>query len=106
MEEALAEIEDLAEHGITDTYLFGPGTGEGAGMSEEGRERMRRLWRSATTPGALADLERMNLDIDIRGVLPSIHVPTLVMNRTDDPVANSNTRTYEVRGGERRRSHS
>ena len=56
-------------------------------MSEEEKERMRRLWRSATTPGALAALERMNLDIDIRGVLPSIHVPTLVMNRTDDPVA-------------------
>ena len=29
----------------------------------------------------------MNLDLDIRGVLPSIHVPTLVMNRTNDPVA-------------------
>ena len=88
MEEALVEIEDLAEHGITDAYLFGPGMGEDASMSEEGRERMRRLWRSATTPGALAALERMNLDIDIRGVLPSIHVPTLVMNRTNDPVAN------------------
>jgi pimeloyl-ACP methyl ester carboxylesterase len=88
MEEALVEIEDLAEHGITDAYLFGPGMGEDASMSEEGRERMRRLWRSAITPGALAALERMNLDIDIRGVLPSIHVPTLVMNRTDDPVAN------------------
>ncbi len=88
MEEALAEIEDLAEHGITDTYLFGPGMGEDTGMSDEEKERIRRLWRSATTPGALAALERMNLDLDIRGVLPSIHVPTLVMNRTNDPVAN------------------
>jgi class 3 adenylate cyclase len=35
----------------------------------------------------MAALERMNLDVDIRGVLPSIHVPTLVMNRADDPVA-------------------
>ena len=87
MEEALAEIEDLAEHGLTDTYLFGQGAGEGTGMSEDEKAPMRRLWRSATTPGALADLERMNLDIDIRGVLPSIHVPTLVMNRTHDPVA-------------------
>ena len=87
MEEALAEIEDLAEHGMTDTYLFGLGAGEGTSMSEEEKAPIRRLWRSATTPGALADLERMNLDIDIRGVLPSIHVPTLVMNRTNDPVA-------------------
>ena len=88
MEDALAEIDDLAEHGMTDTYLFGPGAGAGTGMSEEEKEPIRRLWRSATTPGALAALERMNLDIDIRGVIPSIHVPTLVMNRTDDPVAN------------------
>ena len=87
MEEALAEIEDLAEHGMTDTYLFGIGAGEDSNMSEDQKDRIRRWWRAATTPRALADLERMNLDIDIRGVLPSIHVPTLVMNRTNDPVA-------------------
>ena len=86
VEEMLADIEDLAEHGITDSYIFGPGMGEGT-RSEEEKAPIRRLWRSATTPGALADLERMNLDLDIRGVLPSIHVPTLVMNRTKDPVA-------------------
>ena len=87
-EDALAEADELAEKGLTDTYLFGFGAGEAGGMSEEEKDRMRRLWRSATTPGALAALERMNVDIDIRGVLPSIRVPTLVMNRTDDPVAN------------------
>ena len=87
MEEALAEIDDLAEHGMTDAYLFGPGAGAGAGLSEDAKEPIRRLWRSATTPGALAALQRMNLDLDIRGVLPSVHVPTLVMNRTNDPVA-------------------
>ena len=87
MEEALAEIEDLAEHGMTDRYLFGAGAGAGSSLSEEDREPIRRWWRAATTPGALADLERMNLGVDIRGVLPSIHVPTLVMNRTNDPVA-------------------
>jgi pimeloyl-ACP methyl ester carboxylesterase len=86
-EEFLAEIEDLAEHGMTDKYLFGAGAGVGPGMSEEGKGRIRRLFRSAATPGALAALERMNLDIDIRGVLPSIHVPTLVLNRTNDSVA-------------------
>jgi pimeloyl-ACP methyl ester carboxylesterase len=89
MEEALAEIDDLAEHGMTDTYLFGPGAGARSNMSEEEMGRIRRWWRAATTPGALADLERMNLAVDIRGVLASIHVPTLVMNRADDPVANA-----------------
>jgi pimeloyl-ACP methyl ester carboxylesterase/class 3 adenylate cyclase len=86
-EESLATIETLAEQGVTDEYLFGPGAGVGSGMSKEEMDRIRRFWRSATTPGALAALERMNLDLDIRDVLPSIHVPTLVMNRTDDPVA-------------------
>jgi pimeloyl-ACP methyl ester carboxylesterase len=89
MEEALAEIEDLAEHGLTDTYLFGAGAGADAGLSEEEKDRIRRWWRSATTPAALAALERMNLELDIRGILPSIHVPTLVMNRSNDPVADA-----------------
>ena len=30
----------------------------------------------------------MNLEVDTRDILPRIHVPTLVMNRTGDPVAN------------------
>ena len=32
-------------------------------------------------------LEEMNAQIDIRDVLPTIRVPTLVMNRLGDPVA-------------------
>ena len=35
IEEALAVIEDLAEHGMTDTYLFGPGAGDDSGMSDD-----------------------------------------------------------------------
>jgi class 3 adenylate cyclase len=87
LEEALADIEELAEHGVTDRYLFGPGAGADDRMPEEEKEWLRRFFRSAATPGALAALERMNLDLDVRGILSSIHVPTLVMNRTDDPVA-------------------
>jgi pimeloyl-ACP methyl ester carboxylesterase len=87
-EEALAEIDYLSEHGITDEYLFGPDAGWQGSLPEE-RERIRRMSRSAITPGALAALERMNLDTDIRGALPSIHVPTLVMNRTGDPVSDA-----------------
>ena len=87
MEEALAEIEELTEHGVTDAYLFGDGAGADATLPEEEKDRIRRWWRSAATPGAIAALERMNLDLDIRGILSSIHVPTLVMNRTHDDVA-------------------
>jgi class 3 adenylate cyclase len=87
LEEGLAEIEVLAEQGMTDAYLFGEGAGADSVMPEEQKAPIRRLFKSAISPGALAALERMNLEIDIRDILPTIHVPTLVMNRTDDPVA-------------------
>ncbi len=86
-EEWLAEIDVLAEQGMTDEWLFREGAGADPVMPEEEKAPMRRLFKSAISPGALAALERMNLEIDIRDVLSTIHVPTLVMNRTDDPVA-------------------
>ena len=52
---------------------------------------MRRLsayFRSAASPGAAVALLRMNSEIDIRHVLPAIHVPTLVMHRTGDRSVN------------------
>ena len=36
------------------------------------------------SPGAAVALTRMNSDIDIRDVLPSIRVPTLVLHRSGD----------------------
>jgi class 3 adenylate cyclase len=47
--------------------------------------RFRRL---SITPGALAQLYLMFLDIDVRAVLPTINVPTLVMHRRGDRVVN------------------
>ncbi|MFN8637581.1 MAG: adenylate/guanylate cyclase domain-containing protein [Chloroflexota bacterium] len=40
--------------------------------------------RLGASPGAAIALLRMNADIDIRPVLPSIHVPTLVIHRDGD----------------------
>jgi pimeloyl-ACP methyl ester carboxylesterase len=40
--------------------------------------------RLSGTAGSAIALDRMNLDIDIRGILPSIRVPTLVLHRTGD----------------------
>jgi hypothetical protein len=36
------------------------------------------------SPGAAVALTRMNTEVDIRHVLPAVHVPTLVVHRTDD----------------------
>ncbi len=41
--------------------------------------------RLGASPSAAIELMRMNSMIDIRGVLPSIKVPTLIMHYTDDP---------------------
>lgn len=41
-------------------------------------------WRRSASPGTAAEILRMNTDIDMCHVLPSIHVPTLVLHRTFD----------------------
>jgi class 3 adenylate cyclase/DNA-binding CsgD family transcriptional regulator len=38
----------------------------------------------SASPGAAAELTQMNMEIDIRNVLPTIQVPTLIIHRTDD----------------------
>ena len=48
----------------------------------------RRWWatylRMGASPGAAAALTRMNAEVDIRHVLPTVRVPTLVIHRTGD----------------------
>jgi class 3 adenylate cyclase len=52
--------------------------------SATGEERRAwvRYYRLSVTPGAVAAYWRMNMDLDVCDVLPSIRVPTLVMHRT------------------------
>lgn len=50
--------------------------------------RLATYFRRSASPGAAAALMRMNTQIDIRGVLPTITVPTLVIHRTGDRDAN------------------
>ena len=51
-------------------------------------ERFRTWWaryeRMAASPSAAVALARMNAAIDVRSVVPTIRVPTLVIHRTDD----------------------
>jgi class 3 adenylate cyclase/alpha-beta hydrolase superfamily lysophospholipase len=44
-----------------------------------------RLERLAASPGTAAKLMMMNAEVDVRAVLPTISVPTLVLHRADDP---------------------
>jgi len=48
------------------------------------RDWYARLERLAASPGTAAKLMMMNADVDVRAVLPTISVPTLVLHRADD----------------------
>jgi DNA-binding CsgD family transcriptional regulator len=58
--------------------------------SERDNEAFVRWWgiyrRLGASPGAAADLTRMNAQIDVRELLPQITVPTLVLARDRDRV--------------------
>jgi class 3 adenylate cyclase len=49
---------------------------------------LARLHRHAASPAMVAQIFEMFLDIDVRGVLPAVHVPTLVLHRHGDRVVN------------------
>ncbi len=68
----------------------------GADAPSDEVDRFASRMRQSASPGAVRQLDRMNLDIDVRGVLPSIRVPTLVLHRTEDHVP---CRGREVDGG-------
>ena len=64
--------------------------------SAEDRAAFARMCRQGVSPGAAAALMRMNMLIDVRHVLPAIHVPTLVVNRVDDSEVNVRGSRYFV----------
>ena len=52
------------------------------------KDRMATYFRRSASPGAAVALMRMNTQIDVRDVLPTIQAPTLVLHRKDDLDAN------------------
>ncbi len=56
----------------------------GANVDEALSDWWLRRARAAASPGAARDLILMNSQIDVRHVLPTIAVPTLVLHRTGD----------------------
>jgi class 3 adenylate cyclase/pimeloyl-ACP methyl ester carboxylesterase len=53
-------------------------------------EAFRRWWldwiRLSLTPADVVQLDRMGADVDVRDVLPTIHVPTLVLHKQGDEI--------------------
>jgi class 3 adenylate cyclase len=87
-------LEDLVESGAE---LMAPHWGEGAvldvaapSMADDpvARAWFAKLERSSASPGMLQALVQMFFDIDVRDIVPSVHVPTLVLHRTHDRLVN------------------
>jgi class 3 adenylate cyclase len=64
--------------------LFAPSLADDPGAVEF----TARMERSAASPSMVQQIFEMFLDIDVRAVLPTIHVPTLVLHRRGDRVVN------------------
>ena len=92
-------------HGIEDSLaqlhqIFDDGWGAGESLrligpsmrgDAQAREFFGRLERAAGSPGTMRAFTDSLIDIDVRAVLPTISVPTLVIHATDDqtvPIAN------------------
>jgi class 3 adenylate cyclase len=55
-----------------------------AARDEAFSRRLATYFRRSASPGAAAAVMRMNTEIDIRHILPTIGTPTLVVHRTND----------------------
>jgi class 3 adenylate cyclase/alpha-beta hydrolase superfamily lysophospholipase len=53
-------------------------------LSPPALAELSRYYRLCASPGAALALMQMNTEVDVRPVLPTIGVPTVVMHRTDD----------------------
>jgi class 3 adenylate cyclase len=51
-------------------------------------EALARQQRSSASPAMIQKIFEMFLDVDVRAVLPTVHVPTLVLHRRGDRVVN------------------
>jgi pimeloyl-ACP methyl ester carboxylesterase/class 3 adenylate cyclase len=55
-------------------------------------------FRASASPGAALAVMTMNREIDVRNILPSVHVPTLIMHRVDERVIHVDNARYMARG--------
>ena len=82
-EAMFASLEEIAEsrwgQGATIDWFL-PSRAD----SSHARRMFARFERISITPSAFVRIVRMVREIDVRAVLPTIHVPTLVVQRLDD----------------------
>jgi class 3 adenylate cyclase len=64
-------------------------------------QRITRMYRAAASPGSAAAIFRTRRDFDLRAILPTIQVPTLVMQAADDPLVEGGRHTTSLIPGAR-----
>jgi pimeloyl-ACP methyl ester carboxylesterase/class 3 adenylate cyclase len=85
--EVQGEVDDEERRASDPAFFLSRAQGLAPSADPENQQRFADLIRQSGSPGARAMLHRMNREIDVRGVLPAIRVPTLVINREhDDPI--------------------
>ena len=95
-DEAIRAVEEAAERWGRPDYC--DETLRTVAPSLAGDEGFRRWWgsymRIAASPASAAALLRMNMEIDVRDVLPAIRVPALVLHRSDDRLVDAGSSRY------------
>jgi pimeloyl-ACP methyl ester carboxylesterase len=95
-DEALAAVEEAAESWGTQSYCDTVLRAAAPTVADD--KDFRRWWTSymrlGASPSAAAALRRMNMEMDIRGVLPTIRVPVLILHRTDDRLVDVRNSRY------------
>ena len=82
-----AMVQALRDEWPSRQYVRTWGAGVGPDAPDEQVDRLLDYFQAAASPAAIVALEEMNGQIDIRNVLASIHVPTLLLVRENDPIA-------------------
>ena len=82
--EALRMIEEERRESELPTFADRVARSGMPAAREEEVSELAQVIRQSASPGAFEALSRMNMQIDIRHVLPAIRVPTLVLHNTGD----------------------
>ena len=82
LDAVIAMIDADAAEGRSGVEMLAPSRAGDARFSEQ----LAKLQRHSVRPGAIGHFYRQTMLADARDVLPSIRVPTLVMNRTDNRI--------------------
>jgi class 3 adenylate cyclase len=82
IEEAIEEITRTMMTGDSGVGMLAPSRVNDEAFSQQ----LWRLQRNSVRPGAIGHYYRQSMESDISDVLPAIDVPTLVLNRSGNPI--------------------